>query len=94
MTDNLLFTPVDEVPEPVAGSGTGSRYRRVCEDFLASGARQVLLNWRAFAPGCTLDEVVRNWRSFFSDPCRKAPAGIRVVKRGDEMYLVREDSDD
>jgi hypothetical protein len=88
---NPYLTPVPKIPGPDRPSV--SRYRELCEDFLASEEQQVKLDWQAFAPGRSLTHVANSWRTFFSDPGRKAPAGVRFMKRGEELFLVRSGGD-
>ena len=33
--------------------------------------------------------VTNSWRTFFSDPARDSPEGVRVTKRGEELFLTR-----
>lgn len=84
---NSLLIPVEAVPEPERRPR--GRYRELADEFLASGERQVRLDWQTFAPGRSLMSVTTSWRSFFSDPARDSPDGIRVIKRGEELFLVR-----
>jgi len=88
---NSLLTPVAAVPG--LKRQPRRRYREVCDEFLASGEPQVRLDWQAFAPGRSLMSVTNSWRTFFSDPARDSPEGVRVVKRGEELFLVRTEAE-
>ena len=33
--------------------------------------------------------VTNSWRTFFSDPARDSPDGVRFMKRGEELFLTR-----
>jgi len=88
---NSLLTPVQTIPH--LKRQPSGRYRELCDEFLASGERQVRLDWQAFAPGRSLISVTNSWRTFFSDPDRDSPEGVRVAKRGEELFLVRTEAE-
>ena len=88
---NSLLTPVEAIPG--LKRQPSGRYRELCDEFLASGERQARLDWQAFAPGRSLISVTNSWRTFFSYPARDSPEGVRVVKRGEELFLVRTEAE-